>query len=101
MTPVVPDGCRYRIDLVVGQDGHLAEGAGVIRDAEDGLVRKRIAVGIDLDEIHVNDLIECLILSGNLSFFLDLSLLQEVRQVRFLSVLDFEVVLDHGVLQSV
>ncbi len=55
------------------------------------------AVGIGIDEVHVNDLIECLILSGNFSSFLNLSLLQEVRQVRFLSVLDFEIVLDHGV----
>ena len=72
----MPDGCRYRIDLVVGQDGHLAEGAGVVRDAEDGLVRRRSAVGIDFDEIHVNDLIECLVLSGSFSSFLGLSPLQ-------------------------
>jgi hypothetical protein len=98
---VVPDGCRYRIDFVIGQDGHLAEGAGVVRDAEEGLVRKWSAVGTDLDEVHVNDLIEGLILSGNFFSFLDLSLLQEVRQFRFLSVLDFEVVFDHGVSQSV
>ena len=94
---MVPDGLRYRIDLVVGQDGHLAEGAGVVRDAEDCLVGDRSAVGIGLDEVHVNDLIECLILSGNFSSFFDLSLLQEVRQVRFLPVSDFEIVLDHGV----
>ncbi len=56
---------------------------------------------IDLDEIHVNDLIEGLVLSGNFSSFLDLSPLQEVRQVRFLSVLGLEIVLDHGVFQSV
>ena len=98
---MVPDGCRYRIDLVVGQDGHVAEGAGVVRDAEDCLVGDRSAVGIGLDEVHVNDLIECLILSGNSGFFLDLSLLQEVRQVRFLSVPDFEIVFYHGVSQSV
>ena len=94
---MVPDGCRYRIDRVIGQDGHLAEGAGVVRDAEEGLVRKRSAVRIDLDEIHVNDLVESLILSGNFFSFFDLSLLQEVWQVRFLSVLDLEIVLDHGV----
>jgi hypothetical protein len=41
-------------------------------------------------------LIECLIWIGNFFSFLDLSLLQEVRQVRFLSVPDFKVVLDHG-----
>ena len=57
--------------------------------------------GTDLDEVHVNDLIEGLILSGNFFSFLDLSLLQEVWQVRFLSVSDFEVVLNHGVSQSV
>jgi hypothetical protein len=55
------------------------------------------AMGIGIDEVHVNDLIECLISSGNFSSFLNLSLLQEVRQVRFLSVLDFEIMLDHGV----
>ncbi len=98
---MVPDGCRYRVDLVVSQEGHLAEGAGVIRDAEDCLVGDHIAVGIGLDEVHVNDFIECLILSGNFSSFPDLSLLQEVRQIRFLSVSDFEIVLDHGGSQSV
>ncbi len=98
---MVPDGCHYRIDLVVGQDGHVAEGAGVVRDAEDCLVRNHSAAGIGLDEVHVNDLIECLILTGNFFSFLGLPLLQEVRQVRFLSVLDFEIVLDHGGSQSV
>ena len=98
---MVPDGCRYRIDFVVSQDGNLAESSGVVRDADDCLLGDRSGVDIGFDEVHVNDLIECLILSGNFSFFLDLSLLQEVRQVRFLSVLDFEVVLDHGVSQSV
>ncbi len=101
LTPVVPDGCRYRIDLVIGQDSHVAEGAGVVRDAEDCLVGNRSAAGIGLDEVHVNDLIECLILTGNFFSFLDLSLLQEVLQVRFLSVSDFEIVLDHGGSQSV
>ncbi len=75
----------------------MAEGAGVIRDADDCLVGGLSVVGIGLDEVHVNDLIEGLISSGSFSSFLELSLLQEVRQVRFLSVSDFEVVLNHGV----
>ncbi len=54
-------------------------------------------MGVGVDEVHMNDLIECLVSSGNFSFFLDLYLLQAVRQVRFLSVLNFEIVLDHGV----
>jgi len=54
-------------------------------------------VEIGVDEVHVNDLVECLVLSGIFSSFLGLSLFQEVRQIRFLSVLDFEIVLDHGV----
>ncbi len=72
---MVPDGCRYRIDLVVGQDGHKADGAGVVREAEDCLVRSRSAVGIGLDEVHVNDLIERLVWSGKVSSFFNLSFL--------------------------
>ncbi len=98
---MVPDGCRYHIDLVVGQDGHLAEGAGIVREAEDCLVVSRRAVGIGLDEVHVNDLIECLVWSGNVSSILYLSLLQAVRQVCFLPVLDLKIVLNHGVSQSI
>ncbi len=51
---------------------------------------------IGVDEVHVNDLLECLVRSEIFSSFLGLSLLQEVRQVRLLSVLDFEIVLNHG-----
>ncbi len=94
---MAPDGCRDRIDLVVGQDGNLAEGAGVVCDAEDCSVGDRIAVGICFDEVHVDDLVECRIWSGNFSSFRDLPFLQEVRQVRFLPVLDFEIMLDHGI----
>ncbi len=39
--------------------------------------------------------------SGIFSSFLGLSFLQEVRQVCFLSVLDFEIMLNHGVPQPV
>ncbi len=49
----------------------------------------------------MNDLLECLILFGIFLSFTHLSLFQEVRQVRFLSVLDLEIVIDHGVSQPV
>ncbi len=75
----------------------MAEGAGVVRDADECLVGGLIAGGIGIDEVHVNDLIEGLIPSGSFSSVLDLFLLQEVRQVCFLPVLDFEIVLNHGV----
>ncbi len=75
----------------------MAEGASVVRDADDGLVGGLSAVGIGIEEVHVNDLIEGLISSGSFLYFLELSLLQEVRQVRFLSVSDVEIMLNHGV----
>ncbi len=53
------------------------------------------------DEVDVNDLVECLVYSGIFLSFFGLSLFQEVRQVRFLSVLDLEIVVDHGVPQPV
>ncbi len=58
-------------------------------------------MGTGLDEVYVNDLIEGLVWSGNVSSFFNLSFLQAVRQVRFLPVLDLEIVLNHGVSQSV
>ncbi len=67
----------------------------------DGLVGDVSATGFGVNEVHVNDLIECLASYGIFSVFLDLSLPQAVQQVRFLSVLDFEIVLDHGVSQPV
>ncbi len=42
-----------------------------------------------------------LVLSGIEWSFFGLSLFQEVRQVRFLSVLYLEIVIDHGVPQPV
>ena len=51
---------------------------------------------VGVDQVDVNDLIDCSILVGVHLSFLRLSLFQEIRQIRFLSVLDFEVVIDHG-----
>jgi hypothetical protein len=58
-------------------------------------------VEIGVDEVDVDDLVECSILSGVFLFFFCLSLFQEVRQVRFLSVLGLEIMIDHGVPQPV
>ena len=60
-----------------------------------------MAVEIGVDEVDVNDLVERLVLSGIYWSFFGLSLFQEVRQVRFLSVLYLKIVIDHGVPQPV
>ena len=49
----------------------------------------------------MDDLVEGLIRSGNFLSFFNLSFLQEVWQVRILAVFDLEMVLNHGVSQSV
>ncbi len=100
MTPVVPDGRSRGVDFVIVQDGDLVEGAGVVRDAEDCLAGGFLQVAIGVDEVDVDDLVERSISSGIFLSFC-LSLFQEVRQVRFLSVLDLKIVIDHGVSQSV
>ncbi len=101
MTPVVPDGCSRGVDFVIIQDGDLAEGAGVVRDAEDCLAGGSVQVEVVIDEVDEDDLVECSILSRIFLSFLCLSLFQEVRQVRLLSVLGLEIVIDHGVPQPV
>ena len=60
-----------------------------------------MAVKIGVDEVDLNDLVERLVLSGIYWSFFGLFLFQEVRQVRFLSVLYLKIVIDHGVPQSV
>ncbi len=101
MVPVVPNGRSHRIDSTVCNDGNLGEGSGVVRDAEDCFAGGLMQVGVGIDQVNMNDLVECLILIGVLSFFQRLSLFQKVWQVRFLSVLDFEVVIDHCCPQPV
>jgi hypothetical protein len=79
----------------------LSEGAGVVCDAEDCLACGLLEVEIGIDEVDVDDLIEGSIRFGIFLSFPSLSLFQAVRQIRFLSVLYFEVVIDHGVFQPV
>jgi len=79
----------------------LGEGSGVVCDAENCLALGPIGVGVGVDQVDVNDLVECLSLFGIFLFSTHLSFFQEVRQVLFLSVLDFEIVIDHGVSQPV
>ncbi len=97
----MPNGPNRRIDFTVRNDGDLGEGSGVIRDAEVCFARDLIGVGVGVDQVDMNDLVECSILFGIFLSFPHLSFFQAVRQVRFLSVLDFEVVIDHGVSQPV
>ncbi len=56
---------------------------------------------IGVDEVDVNDLVECLVSSGIFLSFFGLSFFQEVRQICFLSVLYLEIMIDHGVPQPV
>ncbi len=97
----MPDGRSRRVDFVIVQDGDLVEGAGVVCDAEDCLAGGFLQVSIGVDEVDVDDLVERSVLSGIFLSFFCLSLFQEFRQVRFLSVLDLEIVIDHGVPQPV
>ncbi len=97
----MPNGRNRQVDFPICNDGDLGESSGVVRDAENCSAGGHVRVGVGVDQVDMNDLVECLILFGVFLSFTHLSLFHEVRQVHFLSVLDFEIVIDHGVSQPV
>ncbi len=98
---MVPDGRSRGVNFVIIQDGDSVEGADVVRDAEDCLAGGFVQVEIVVDEVNMDDPVDCSILSGIFLSFFCLSPFQEVRQVCFLSVLGLEIVIDHSVPQPV
>ncbi len=101
LAPVVPNGRDHRVDSNIRNDGDLGEGPGVVRDADDGFAWGLIRVGVGVDQVNMNDLVESSSLFGVFLSFPRLSLFQEIWQVRFLSILYFEVVIAHCVSQPV
>ncbi len=101
LAPVVPNGRDHRVDSTICNDGDLGEGSGVIRDADDCFARGLVRFGVSIDQVDMDDLVECSILFGVFLTFPRLSLFQEVRQVRFLSVPYLKIVIDHCVSQPV
>ena len=65
----------------------------MVGDAEYGGIR-----GVGLDEVHVDDLVECRV---GIRFVLDLARLQDWWKGRLLSVSCLEIVFDHGIPQPV